>query len=126
MIRRLDSKVWANRSQQTTGHVKIVIKKSKHRRSKPVDHSAPVVVQHVHAHSKVQQEEEEEYVAVDREKEAVTGRWVLNVIAAHEEYQKSLKINQKKERSNVKANFFLNRNARFSRCLEEKAQFSFD
>ena len=94
MIRRLDSKVWANRSQRTTGNVTVTIPDSHHRPSKPTTRSIPVLVQHVHVYPRAS-ERYDEFIFADKEKEAATGRWVLNVIAAHEAYQKELKKKEK-------------------------------
>jgi hypothetical protein len=63
-----------------------------------VNHSGPALVQHVHVQPRVPERSHEEYIFVDREKEAATGRWVLNVIAAHEAYHKTLKINEKQRK----------------------------
>jgi hypothetical protein len=67
-----------------------------------VNRPIPVVVQRIHVHSKVHQTYHNEFIVVDKEKEAATARWVLNVIAAHEAYQKTLKTNQKQNQLNVK------------------------
>jgi hypothetical protein len=107
MIRRIDSKVWADRSQQTTGNVKIIIPEHHHhhhRQSKPVtvNRSGPVAVQRIHVKSKTPQRYHEEFIVLDKEKEAATGRWILNVIAAHEAHQQTLKTNKKQSQTNVK------------------------
>jgi len=94
MKRQLDSKVWANRSQQTTGNVTIIFPEQHIRQLKPVNRFAPVSVQRVNViNSRPSDRYFNEFLIVDKEKAAATGRWVLNVIAAHEAYQQTLKTN---------------------------------
>ena len=91
MTRQLDGRVWAIRSQETAGNVTVSFPEHQNRHSKVNHQFVPVVVQRIHGHSKVPRRYYDEYIYEDKEKDAVTGKWVLNVIAAHEAYKKALK-----------------------------------
>lgn len=99
MIRQFDHNVWHNRSQQTTGQVLVIFPEhqSHHRQQ-----SRPPVVQHVYVNARGPQRYFDEFDYMDREKQAATGRWVLNAIAAHEANQAALKANKKRGQSNVR------------------------
>lgn len=102
----MDSKVWAVPSQQTTRNVKIIFPQhnnnNNNRQSKPNTHLTSVSIQRVPMMNlRIPQTYYDEYVFIDREKEAATGRWVLNVIAAHELYKKALQSNKNYSQSYI-------------------------
>lgn len=94
--RNWDNKLWANRSQQTTKNVTISLFDHRNRQSKAavVTRVIPISIQRTNGNNnpRVSQRYCEEYYVSDKERDAQTGRWVLNVIAAHEAYQKAMKI----------------------------------
>jgi len=101
----MDRKLWANRSQETTRNLTIIFPKPNIQQSKPNNHLTSVSIQRVPMNSRIPQKYYDEYMFIDKEKEAATGRWVLNVIAAHEAYQQALKTNIKQS-PNVREKFF--------------------
>jgi hypothetical protein len=102
MAGQFGSKGGANQSQQTIGNVTIRFSEHHLPQSKPENRFAPVAVRRVNGHSKVPRRVYDEFIIVDREKEAATARWVLNVIAAYEEYQKGLKTKKNHSQSKIK------------------------
>ncbi|CAF2589479.1 unnamed protein product [Rotaria sp. Silwood2] len=78
-----------NRSQPTTRNGTMIYPDFNTQQSKILDRLGPVSVQRVNPSRNVQPQYYDEYLAADKEKEAQTGRWVLNVIAANEAYQKA-------------------------------------
>lgn len=90
MASRLESKPCPDRSHQTPGHVIITV--APYRTSK-IFYPQPTAV------SKRMTWEEEE-LEMEKRKHATTGRWVLNVIAAQEAYEKGLK--DRKRSQNVR------------------------
>lgn len=104
MIRQFDNNVWLNRSQQTTGHVTVIFPEHHHHHHRR--QSRPVPVQHAHVNCRVLPRYYDEFEYMDKEKQAATGRWVLNVIAAHEAYHAALKTNKNRGQLNVRESIF--------------------
>ncbi len=102
MTRQLHSKVRHNRSQQTTGNVIVTFPEQNVRRSKPANRFVRTSVQHVTVNSRPPQQYYDEFMVVEREKQAQTGRWILNVIAANEAYQQAMKTNNDSHQTNTK------------------------
>lgn len=100
MIRQFDNNIWISQSQQTTGQVTMIFPEKNRRQSRPA------AVQHVHVNPRNPDRCHNEFDLTDREKQAVTARWVLNVIAAHEAYHKTLKVNPNHHESKVNENSF--------------------
>ncbi|CAF4693634.1 unnamed protein product [Rotaria sp. Silwood1] len=85
---QLQEKALPNRSQPTTRNGTMIYPDFNIQKSKTLDRLGPVSVQRVNPSIKVQPPYYDEYLAAEKQKEAQTGRWVLNVIAANEAYQK--------------------------------------
>lgn len=96
MTRNWDSKLWANHSQKTTKNVTISLFDQRNRQSKavPVTRIVPVPIQRTNGNNnpRVSHRHCEEYFISDKQRDAQTGRWVLNVITAHETYQKAMRM----------------------------------
>ncbi|CAF3669128.1 unnamed protein product [Rotaria sordida] len=92
---QLESKVWPNRSQPTTRNGTMIYPDFNTGPSKTLHRSGPISVQRVNPETKVQSQDYDEYFVADKEKQAQTGRWVLNVIAANEAYRKLHMSNKK-------------------------------
>jgi hypothetical protein len=85
-MHQLESKLHVNRSRQTAGNTIITFPGLIPQQSKAF---GPVSIQRINASARARQRYYDEYIVVDREKEAQTGKWVLNVIAAKEANQKA-------------------------------------
>ena len=90
-----DGKVWPYRLQQATGNAIVALPNSNSRQSKTVERVKPVSIHRVKGNFKAHGRYYDEFIVVDKEKEAQTGRWVLNTIATREANQQS-KIVKKK------------------------------
>jgi hypothetical protein len=82
MARLVDGKVWINRSQRTTGNAVIILPEKKR-------HRGPVAVQRVRDDHRAHESFDNDYSFMERQKNAATGRWVLDVIAARDAYEQS-------------------------------------
>jgi len=102
MTRQLHSKIRHNRSQQTTGNVIVTFPERNVRESKHGNRFVRTSVQHVTVNPRSTQRYYDEFMVVDKEKEAHIGRWVLNVIAANEAYKQAMKINKDSQQINTK------------------------
>ena len=121
MIRQFDHNLWINRSQQTTGQVTMIFPEQNRRQSRPP------AVQHVHVNARNPDQHYDEFELMDREKQAVTARWVLNVIAAHETYHKTLKVNKSRHQSQVNGNVFnLTKMIHFVWCCRRNIVFNLE
>jgi hypothetical protein len=87
-MHRLESKLRTNRSRKTVGNTIITFPGRNPQQSKTTDRSGPVSIQRINASERARQRYYDEYIVVDREKQAATGKWVLNVIAAREAHKK--------------------------------------
>ena len=97
VTRNSNNRQWTNNSQQTPNHVKITLLDQRTHHSKAAlvnTRVIPIPIQRVSAHNPRVSHRYygEEYFINDKQRDAQTGRWVLNVITAHEEYQKAMKI----------------------------------
>jgi hypothetical protein len=108
MTHQSNSKGRPYRSQQTIHNLTISFPEHHIRQSKPVKRIDRVSVQRIHVQSRAPQRHLDEFIVFDKEKEAVTGRWVLGVIATNEAYQQARKTNKNyyqpktKQSANVK------------------------
>jgi hypothetical protein len=94
MMHQFEKKVWPSRSRQTTGNVRIIFPDFHPRQAKTVNRFGRVSVHRINESSKDHQRYYNEFLVVDREKEAQTGRWVLNVIAARDAYHQAKQPNK--------------------------------
>lgn len=101
------TKLWANHSQQTTKNVMVSLFDQRPKRQSKVTavvtRVIPVSIQRTNQnlHPRVSQRYCDEYYVSDKERDAQTGRWVLNVIAAHEAYQKAIKFQKNNTQTTI-------------------------
>lgn len=94
MRHHLNGKSWVVQSQQNIYNSTLIHANDNIRQVKTVDPIAPISVERVHPHPQIHQRILNDFVVVDKEKEAHTARWVLHVIAAREAYQQALTDNE--------------------------------
>ena len=98
MTRQRSIRISADRSQQTVGNVMITFPGFNQRRADPVKRFHRVSVQCVNNHSTAPSRFFNEYMTIEKEKAAQTGRWILNVISAQEAYQNNCNATEKQVR----------------------------
>ena len=87
MTRQRKARISTDRSQQTIGNVMMVLPGVNQRRADPVKRFNRVSVQCVTNHSTAPSRFFNEYMTIEKEKAAQTGRWILDVISAQKAYQ---------------------------------------
>ncbi|CAF0915381.1 unnamed protein product [Adineta ricciae] len=94
MTRQRNARISTDRSQQTIGNVKIAFPGFNQRRADPAKRFNRVSVQCVTNHSTAPSRFFNEYMTIEKEKAAQTGRWILNVISAQEAYQNDWNVSE--------------------------------